>query len=102
MKSVPLIGKVSVTAGLGWVWVDMGSEHAGLARIYTAARSRSAMEVVARPRRGRGDPAGLHGSRREAPQGPWRPWHIRESRREAPQGPWRPGGLLRGLRPLAM
>src|SRR5205809_8135482 len=56
MKSVPLIGKVSATAGLGWVWVDMGSEHAGLARIYTAPRS---------PRR--------HGSRREAPQGPWRP-----------------------------
>src|ERR1041384_1468927 len=39
MKSVPLIGKVSVTAGLGLVWVDMGSEDAGWARIYTAAKS---------------------------------------------------------------
>src|ERR1041385_8677281 len=39
MKSVPLIGKGSGTAGLGLVWVDMGSENAGLARIYTAAKS---------------------------------------------------------------
>src|ERR1041385_7504627 len=39
MKSVPLIGEGSVTAGMGLVCVDMGSEYAGLARIYTAPKS---------------------------------------------------------------
>src|SRR5258708_10774284 len=39
MKSVPLIGNGSVTAGLGLVCVDMGCEIAGLARIYTAPKS---------------------------------------------------------------
>src|ERR1041385_6388298 len=77
-----------------------------------------ASEVVARPRRGRGDPAGLlrglrplamtsEKSRRGAPRGPWRPGGIlrglrplaltsEKSRREAPQGPWRPGGIASG------